>query len=100
MRGRKRENDEGGEEREKREQPGWRHGGTGSAMRDSNMRDTLRSPTVRLIRSGLPCVRGGPRVGEVLRMLHRRALKLHCCAMQRRAVRTLLTYAQCTSVRR
>lgn len=28
--------------------------GTGSAKRDDNMRDTLRSPTVRLIRSGLP----------------------------------------------
>lgn len=40
------------EERGKREQPGWRHGGTGSAKRDGNMRDTLRSPTVRLIRSG------------------------------------------------
>lgn len=41
-------------ERREREQPGWRHGGTGSAKRDGNMRDTLRSPTVRLIRSGLP----------------------------------------------
>lgn len=47
----------------KRGKGGWRHGGTGSAERDGNMRDTSRSPTVRLIRSRLPCVppiRGPP----------------------------------------
>lgn len=49
-----REDDEGKRAGGEREQPGWRHGGTGSAKRDGNMRDTLRSPTVRLIRSGLP----------------------------------------------
>jgi len=44
----------GGRETRERERPGWRRGGTRSTKRDDNMRDTLRSPTVRLIRSGLP----------------------------------------------
>lgn len=67
----------GQEEQRKTENTGWRHRGTGSAERDGNMRDTLRSPTVRLIRSGLPWnvwghAKAFRRFGPTLRPFHQR----------------------------